>query len=807
MYPWKPIHSTVPVVIAWIILIASSDGQTSSRLSSFFLARGEQAQLDVAVAGAKNIGIPELPQIQNITIQQTSRGPKTNILAGRILEYSYTYIVSGYEVGKYTIPPVTVVVDGIKTQSEAIEFEIFNPDELQWLESPLGQKNIRYASMFRALNNEPFENETTPTEIKIFIPEDTLVVDWGIPAFDRDGVAAWRFQPTPKISKINLLGRPYISVAYPSTITPTRVGKVSIGPAKIRLITQEQVLDPFPRAINAELHLEVPKLEIKSKTLPPNAPVGFENAVGNFKLSATTLTTEIQEGDPISIDLIVSGNGNLDTMRPPTLENLDGWKVYGTTTEQRNDERRQLSGSVTSHQSIRPLEMKSEIPPFRLVYFDPKEAVYKTILTEPIALQMTPNTAANGASMQTLAVPVERMTDILSILHPSQLTFPTQTPFAYWWGHFLAGLVALGLIIKAFLMRYPSLFKSNPRRLAWNNELKDIEKSQVTHEIDFLKIVGHFIERWHGTSPPAEIQSLLVERDAVCFLADKQQAVIQPARRQQILQILRNATIAFVCFAVLGFGTHAHASDTATQAKEAYESAKYDEAIKLWFSAGTYDQLSADTLYNIGNACYRSGSPGQAALYYRRALTRNTAHPEARQNLRFIERKYGAIVVQRPQYQHSLAKISLPVWQLVFWSGIWLSVLALLVFPATKQGAKLRLTAVGILIFGPLIISIGILGWRYFPDDAEFAPLAKQAVIVSNKTALYSDASRTAPEVIDAPLGSLCEIISESGRWVYVAFATKTRGWLPIECIEKIILTTPPPVPKFRKPKADDKTA
>jgi tetratricopeptide (TPR) repeat protein len=263
------------------------------------------------------------------------------------------------------------------------------------------------------------------------------------------------------------------------------------------------------------------------------------------------------------------------------------------------------------------------------------------------------------------------------------------------------------------------------------------------------------------------------------------------------------------CFLIvtLGLGTPARAADIATQAQEAYDSAKYEDALKLWFSSGSYDQLSADTLYNIGNAAYRSGSPGQAALYYRRALARNSNHQEARQNLRFIERKYGAIVVQRPEYQYALAKIPLATWQAVFWGGLWLCGLALLVFPATRTGAKLRVAAVGVLVLGPLLISIGILGWRYFPNDAEFAPLAKQAVIIAEKAALHTDAARTAPEVIDAPPGSLCEIITESGRWAYVAFATKTRGWVPLESIEKIIPEKPPEAPKFRKPKADGKSA
>jgi hypothetical protein len=51
----------------------------------------------------------------------------------------------------------------------------------------------------------------------------------------------------------------------------------------------------------------------------------------------------------------------------------------------------------------------------------------------------------------------------------------------------------------------------------------------------------------------------------------------------------------------------------------------------------------------------------------------------------------------------------------------------------------------------------------------------------------YSTAERTSPEVIDAPPGSLCEIVSESGRWAYVAFASKTRGWVLLESIEKVL--------------------
>lgn len=795
-------------IAAWAFLVTASPGQTSSRLSTAFLARGEQALLEVAVTGGKPTEMPEIPAVANAEIRPIGRGLQTRMLPGRRLEYVFEYVVTSYDIGRYVIPPIGLAVEGEPTFTEPLEFEIFNPDELKWSEIQAGGKTIRYASSFRSMNAKPFENETTPAEIKLFVPEDMVIQDWGIPDFERDGVTAWRFQPSQRPNRINLLGMRYLSIAYPSTITPTRVGKIAIGPAKVRLTTQEVVMDPYPRTVNPEIFIDVPRLELDAKPMPAGAPDGFENAVGQFRLSATAAATSVQEGDPLTVDLMVSGSGNLDTLHPPKLANAAGWKIYGNTTEQRGDERRQLSGNVIFHQSLRPLEMKSEIPPFRLVYFDPKDETYKTLTSEPIALQMTPNTtpAASATAAQSLSVPLERMTDVLAVLRPAQLTLPAASALPGWLGHAIGGLLALVLLAKAFWLRQAAHLRKDPVREAKLQQLREIGKTQSADDTEFLKSAGGFIERWLGTDPDPQIRAVLAERDAVCFRTEKPKTVLDQNRRAQILKLLRKATVALFISAALGLGSPVRA-DVASQALEAYESAKYDDALKLWLEAGRYEQLTADTLYNIGNACYRSGSPGYAALYFRRALVRDSSHQEARQNLRFIERKYGAISVQRPEFQYALTKFSLATWQATGWTGLWLCGLALLVFPATRPGARLRIAAVGALVLGPVLISVGVLGWRYFPNDAEFAPLAKQAVIITENVALHTDAARTAPEVIDAPPGSLCEIISESGRWAYVAFATKTRGWVPMESLEKVIPEKPPTPPKFSKPKADDKTA
>jgi tetratricopeptide (TPR) repeat protein len=816
MNTWKHFIRTCQATVVCVVLAAVADGQTTSRLSSSFLARGEQSLLEVSVIGGRLDAVPEIPATPALKILDTGAGPMTQMMRGRMsrgrqLETTYQFIVSSYDLGRHVIPPIKVMVDHQETFTEPLEVEVFDPDELTWSEVVFSGRTIRYASAFRSLNSRPYENETTPVEIKLYMPMELVIEDWGIPDFQREGLVSWRFQPAPMRSQVNLLGQPYSSIAYPSTITPTRSGKVSIGPAKIRLMTRTVVQDPFPRQVNEELHVAVPKLELDAKPLPEGAPQGFENAVGNFRIAASATTTEIQEGDPITVDLTVSGSGTLDTLNPPQLASTDGWKVYGSTSEQRDDERRQLSGSVVFHQSLRPLEIKSEIPAFRLVYFDPTESLYKTVLTDPIPLQMRPSTvspAIASAAVQSLPIPVERMTDILALVTPAQLTLPAHFAIPPWAGHAVGGLLALMLLIKAFWLRYAPRLRKNPLLEIRAREIREIANTHGSETGSFLKAAGAFIERRLGNDHSPEIQAILAERDAVCFRADTAKIPLNRKRRDEILRALRKA--ALVCALVVSVAagiTPARADDTIAQAQAAYDAAKYDEAIQLWFDAGSYDQLTADTLYNIGNACYRSGSPGQAALYYRRALTRDSSHQEALQNLRFIERKYGAITVQRPDYQYALSRLPLAGWQAIFWVGGWLILLGLLVFPATRRAARIRIAGVAALVIGPLLLSAGALGWRYFPNDSQFAPVARQAVITGEKVTLHTDAARTSPEVIDAPPGSLCEILRESGRWAYVAFATKTRGWVPVESIERILPDKPPELPKFPKPKAGGKTA
>lgn len=803
-----------------LALVGTATAEIRVELSSRFLARGEQALLEITTLGDAPDRDLVLPRIEGIEIRPAGMGMRPRNLPGRIRAYTAQFTLHSYDVGIHTIPAFDVMIAGERFSTRPVDFEIFNPDDLHWNEVTAGGRPMRYATAIRTLKSSVYESETIPVEIKIYVPENLRVEDWGIPEFQVDGVAAWRFEPSRMRSQVNLLGQPYVAMAYPSTMSAIRTGEVRVGPATLRLTTVQVIMDRFARQTYEQINLEIPEKKLESIPLPDGAPAGFDNAVGDFDIRVSTGETEVREGDPVAVDIKVIGSGNLDVMRAPRPVSDDGWRLYDATAVDRGTERTQISGEISFRQFLRPLELKSAIPSYRLVFFNPLTETYETVVSDPIPLTLLPGASGvfeSTAPPPARSTPVERMTDILAITRPANLTFAPAAPFSAWWIHGAGAFAAFTLILRALWIRFGHLLRRDPARTARQQALRDMQGELPTDEAGFLRAVGSYIERWlpkHANDP--ELTALLAERDAVCFQKQKSTIPYDAKRRSSVIATLRRAatTAALALIAAListspsALAEEAAApADIAQAAIDAYESARFSEAAQLWLSAGPYESLTADTLYNIGNASYRLGSPGHAALFYRRALDRDPTHAEARQNLRFIERKVGAVTIQRPNYQYALGRTPLTLWQNLLAASGWVFAISLLVFPATHMGSTWRLPAITGLVIAPLAAVCAGLVWRYYPNDAEFALPERQAVVITADTQLHTEASRTAPEVIEAPPGSLLEILLVRGEWAYVAFATGTRGWIPLETIEKIIPTGTPEPPALRKPRATGRSA
>lgn len=784
-----------------------------ARIYSSFLSRGEKVLLEVKFDGIEPENIPEFPKIEGVDIKPIGYGP-SDPRPGEKIYYRFQYVLSSYVVGQHIIPPVEVMAGGVIHKSAPIPIEIFNPDDLKWNEvvskpEAAGEK-VRYASIIKVPNKKIYQNQTVRSEIKIYVPENMLdsIVDWGVPEFERDQLAAWRFEASQARGEVTLLGQSYIAMSYWTTMSPLQAGKAAMGPATVRITYYKIIFDRFTQRMQLEANLAVPKYEFEVMPLPDGAPEGFEQAVGKFTIGTAIKQTKVTEGEPLALDVIVTGSGNLDNLSSPKMLDSNGWKVYDSTAIQRGEERREESGSVIFPQFIRPLDLKTTVPPFRLVYFDPELEKYQTVMTDPIAITVIPAQTSgiqSNGPIQALPLPVERMTDILGLVNPGNLLTDDSGNSPLVIIQIVCGSLALILLIKALWMRYSHLLETDKTKQMMKKDFQTVLNAERGNGLEFLRSAGGFVEKWLADKTAPEIDQIIQERDRLCFQQDKKNDALPAKQRQEMLRALRRVAFGLLLLAFVL--PQARAQDVMAKAREAYDTGKYEDAAKLWLEAGPYTQLSADTLYNIGNAAYKMGSPGDAALYYRRALVRDASHAEARQNLRFIERKFGSITVARPAYQYALARLPLSAWNAGLWIAGWILILSVLVFFATRPGNRMRVCGVIGFIIAPLLMSLSALGCYYYPDDAKFAALEKQAVIVGDKVVLHTDASRTSPEVIDAPPGSLAEVIYESGAWAYVGFASQTRGWVPIEHVKKIIPNGKPQPPKILKTTADGSSA
>ncbi|MDB6080568.1 MAG: hypothetical protein JWO82_4315, partial [Akkermansiaceae bacterium] len=721
----------------------------------------------------------------------------------RRVELVFRYAISSYEKGHYTIPAAELIVDGEKVRTEPQEIEILDDMALQRQEAQVGGRPVPYYAFFQTTKTTPFIGEKVPVELKVYFPYNQQVQDWGIPDFERDGVSVWRFKPLQSYSPgaAKLGGRDYSSVSYPSTLSANREGKVKIGPATLRLQTFQLTSG---RPSDEPANLEIQPLELNVRPLPPGAPENFQNAIGSFKLDVSAGETEIHEGDPVSVTIVVRGTGNLDIIQAPKPLDGDGWKLYDAIPNQRGEERAEMSGVVSFTQLMRPLRTQSNIPAFTFVYFNPATEKYETLLSDAIPLRVLPSTnppAGNLTAPKALPMPLEQMTDILeAIPNPKGLLGSSlHLPPGAW--QIIPALIVAALLARMVLSQISSRVRKDPDAIARAKELREVERAP-DERAAFYRAAGHFVERWLGDKKDPDVTALLTRRDEIAFRPESATMKIDRSERGQVLSTLKKLALPLIAASLLLTPGRVKADDAPATGpdtpQKAYQESRYPEAAKMWLESGPFDRLSSDTLFNIGNAAYRLGAPGEAALYYRRALARDGAHAEARQNLRFLERKFGSVTVQSADYQHFIAKLSLPAWRNMIWAGGWLIVIGLLVFAAGIRAPALRFAGVMALSFGPLVGALGGIGSHYYPDDARFAPLAEQMVVVSEQAVVRTDAARNSPQVITVPAGSLCRLVSRSGDWTYVEFASdaKSRGWVARTDVEPLIPTSPPEPPK-----------
>lgn len=207
------------------------------------------------------------------------------------------------------------------------------------------------------------------------------------------------------------------------------------------------------------------------------------------------------------------------------------------------------------------------------------------------------------------------------------------------------------------------------------------------------------------------------------------------------------------------------------KAGRAYDAGQFAEAATNYLALVAQGQRTPEVYFNLGNAEFRAGHGGAAALAYRRAWHLAPRDADIAANLQFAQEQTGATPPTPASWEHLFQSLNAYEWRvtalIIFWFMAGAACLALL-WPTRR--ALFR----NVVILQFLVMMVALGGVGYWFDLQVRQP---EAVVIQSASALSAPLSNTI-KLFALPAGSIVRIESRDGAWWHIRSATRT-GWLP----------------------------
>lgn len=201
---------------------------------------------------------------------------------------------------------------------------------------------------------------------------------------------------------------------------PQQGGTLTIEPAELTVVAQVVVrsnrgFDPFfgggHEVYNVRRALKTPEVKVQVKEFPAAAPASFAGAVGRYTISHRLSSSKVAANSAVTLQLTISGAGNLNFISAPTLSLPSSFELYDVKSEEKIEN--SAAGSVGYRRFDYPFIVRAEgdyeIAPVEFSYFDPDKKKYITLSTPALKLVVTPDKSATVQPQQVVGVKREEV--------------------------------------------------------------------------------------------------------------------------------------------------------------------------------------------------------------------------------------------------------------------------------------------------------------------------------------------------------------------------------------------------------------
>lgn len=334
-------------IAAFIFLSAivyADNIQMNSSVNRTEVALNETLQLTISVSGDTR-KLPEfsLPTLSDFNVYGTSQSKSFSMVNGNVTNtVSYTYTLSPKKTGEYEIPsfslkyngetyettPVKITVTDAKTVSSVAVQNAQIPPQKQT--SQVYNFDTSKAVFVQAKTNKKsaYINEKIIYTFSFYTSVNLL----SNPSYQAPNFTGFFTGNTSQNNyRTQINGRDYIVTEVSTELYPQQEGTVTIDAARIMVSIEDfsKNYDDFfssffRRSKNVELTTD--KINIKVSKVPGNIDM-----VGSFKMTATVDKKDKKENEPFDLKIVITGSGNIKTIKEPEISLSDNLKKYETS--------------------------------------------------------------------------------------------------------------------------------------------------------------------------------------------------------------------------------------------------------------------------------------------------------------------------------------------------------------------------------------------------------------------------------------------------------------------------------------------
>ena len=361
--------------------------------------------------------LDKIPDFEILYGPSMSSSYSVQIINGKqssVSSVTYGYTMMAQKAGTFTLPAITVTVDGKNYRSNTVNIKVVEDDRGGGSSaSAQGQRSSAAASpsasrstadrisnkdlfiTVTANKSQVYEQEPILLTYRVYTRLDLRQLAGKMP--DLKGFMVKEIPlPQQKLFTLDTYnGQKYNTTVWSQYVMfPQQTGKLTIPSIKFDGVIQfinpnvdllEEFFNGHSSVVQKKKSIMAPALDIEVKPLP-DKPENFSGAVGNFTIKSIVKTTQPRENESLNLQVQISGTGNVDLIKAPNIQFPSDFDTYAP---KQNTQSKLTADGMVGKMTIDYVAVPKHkgtyvIPPVEFTYFDTSSHTYKTIYSDSI---------------------------------------------------------------------------------------------------------------------------------------------------------------------------------------------------------------------------------------------------------------------------------------------------------------------------------------------------------------------------------------------------------------------------------------